>query len=89
VPARFGVRAALRVAAVLHAGCLVAFAALRPLAGLGPFYASALLLAGALLVVEHAIVSPTDLRRVNVSFFTLNGLVALALGAGGIVDALS
>jgi 4-hydroxybenzoate polyprenyltransferase len=88
IPARVGVPAALRIAAVLHAVCLAAFALLRPLAGLGAFYAVALVLAGALLVVEHAIVSPSDLTRVNVAFFNLNGIVALLLGAGGIADVI-
>ena len=36
---------------------------------------------------EHAIVSPTDLSRVDVAFFTLNGLVSLVLGAATVVDA--
>ena len=44
--------------------------------------------AGLLLVVEHAIVSPTDLSRVNAAFFTVNGVVAVILGVAGIVDVL-
>ena len=35
------------------------------------------------------IVSPTDLTRVNVAFFNVNGGVALLLGAAGIADALT
>ncbi len=88
IPARLGIPRALGIAALLHALCLAAFAAFRPLAGLGWFYGGAVVLAGALLAVEHAIVSPSDLRRVNVAFFNLNGIVALLLGAGGIADVL-
>ena len=88
LPARLGVRRALHVAAVLHVLCAAAFAAVAPLAGLGWLYLGAVGLAAALLIVEHAIVSPTDLSRVNAAFFTVNGVVALILGAAGIVDVL-
>ena len=29
-----------------------------------------------LLVYEHAIVSPKDMRRLNAAFFTMNGVIA-------------
>lgn len=88
LPARLGVQRALGVAALLHVLCVVAFAAVGPLAGLGWIYLGAVGLAAALLVVEHRIVSPADLSRVNAAFFTVNGFVALILGAAGILDVL-
>ena len=42
----------------------------------------------ALLVYEHTIVAPDDLSRVNLAFFTLNGLVSLVLGGVTVVDAV-
>jgi 4-hydroxybenzoate polyprenyltransferase len=33
----------------------------------------------AFLVVQHLIVSPEDLSRVNVSFFTMNGFISLVI----------
>jgi 4-hydroxybenzoate polyprenyltransferase len=36
---------------------------------------------GGLLAWEHSIVRPSDLSRVNTAFFTLNGVVSLALMA--------
>ena len=32
---------------------------------------------GILLLYEHLIVSPTDLRRLNAAFFTLNGIISM------------
>ena len=32
---------------------------------------------GALLAYEHALVSPSDLRRLNAAFFTMNGVIAM------------
>jgi hypothetical protein len=40
----------------------------------------------ALLVVEHALVRADDLSRVGVAFFTVNGVIALLVGAAGVVD---
>ena len=30
-----------------------------------------------LLAYEHSLVSPTDLRRLNAAFFTMNGIIAM------------
>jgi 4-hydroxybenzoate polyprenyltransferase len=88
LPAKFGTRTALRIAAGLHVICVLCFAAIAPLADLGGLYVAAVAAVAALLVVEHRMVSPTDLTRVNVAFFTVNGFVSLLLGTAGIVDAL-
>ena len=88
IPARLGVKRALQVAALLHVLCVLAFAAVAPLAGLGWPYLGAVCLAAVLLLAEHSIVSPADLSRVNAAFFTANGIVAVILGAAGIADVL-
>lgn len=80
LPARLGLRGALRVAAVLHAGMLAALVAAARAWGLGPLSWAAIALVGALLAVEHGLVRGGDLSRVNAAFFTVNGVVALAFG---------
>jgi 4-hydroxybenzoate polyprenyltransferase len=90
VPARLGIAGALKLSAVLHVACvglLAVVLAVNPHVGL--LYGIGVVAAAALLVYEHAIVRPDDLSRVNVAFFTLNGLVSLVLGAATIVDALT
>jgi 4-hydroxybenzoate polyprenyltransferase len=88
-PARLGIAGALRLSAALHALCL-ALLALVFVANpdVSWLYGAGLAAAGALLVYEHAIVRPDDLSRVNTAFFTLNGLVSLALGGLTVADAL-
>jgi 4-hydroxybenzoate polyprenyltransferase len=88
VPARLGAAGALRVARGLHLLCVACFALVAPLAGLGWLYAGGVAVVAVLLVVEHALVSPSDLTRVNVAFFNVNGMVALLLGLTGILDVL-
>lgn len=80
LPCRWGRGAAMRLAAWLHAGAGLGFLAVGWLAGLGPLYFGAAGLAGALLLLEHALLSPWDLSRLNHAFFTLNGLVGVILG---------
>jgi len=74
---KLGVANALRLAAALHVGFVAAAISFGVLAGLGAVYYAAIGAIAALLVYEHALVTPTDLSRVNVAFFTLNGVVSL------------
>ena len=41
------------------------------------------------MTIEHAVVKPTDLSRINLAFFTLNGIIGLLLGTLGVVDVLT
>ena len=80
VPARLGVRGALRAAAACHAAmfvALVAFGLVTP--ELGTLYFAGLAPVAALLAYQHAIVSPHDLRRVNEAFFRVNGVISFGL----------
>jgi 4-hydroxybenzoate polyprenyltransferase len=80
VPARLGVAAALRVAALCHWIMLVLLA-LLPLAAppLGTIYYLGLLLVGALLAYEHYLVRPNDLSRVQQAFFQVNGVISIGI----------
>ena len=40
----------------------------------------------ALLLYEHSLVSPSDLRRMNAAFFTLNGIISLIFFVAVAVD---
>jgi 4-hydroxybenzoate polyprenyltransferase len=81
-PARFGIPAALRTAQVCHALTVAAFVGLGALTGLGVFYWVGVTAVAALLVYEHSLVSPTDLSRLGVAFFNVNGYIAVILFAG-------
>lgn len=89
IPARRGVRGALRVAAALHVLCVGLFATVAWLADLTPLYPAAVGAAALLLLRAHLWARPDDLARVNAALLPLNGVVALLLGAAGVVDALA
>jgi 4-hydroxybenzoate polyprenyltransferase len=86
VPARFGVRFALRLAIVVHVVTVGLFGWFGLLVGFGAPFWIGLALTAAALVYEHSIVSPNDLSRVNRAFFTANGFVAIALFIFALVD---
>ena len=44
---------------------------------LGLFAWIGIALVAALLLYEHSIISPRDLRRMNAAFFTLNGVISI------------
>lgn len=86
VPARFGIRAALRVSRVLHALTVVLLLLVWNRADLSWLYLAAILVAASLLVWEHRLVAPDDLSRVDMAFFTLNGWVGVGLFLGLALD---
>ncbi len=90
IPARLGVAGALRLAAACHAlmiGALIALG-VSDSPPLGPIYFVGVTLVALLLIVEHALVRPDDLTRVNVAFFQVNIAISLGLLAVGVADLL-
>jgi 4-hydroxybenzoate polyprenyltransferase len=88
IPARFGIRGALAISALLHLLTAASLIALGVQAQLGPAYAVGVALVVVILIYEHAIVRPNDLSRLNVAFFTLNGYVSVAFFAATLLDVL-
>ena len=86
LPAELGLGPALWLARGLHVITVAALGGVGQAAGLGLLYYCGVAIVAGLLVVENALVGPRDLCRVNVAFFTINGVVGLVLGALGILD---
>jgi 4-hydroxybenzoate polyprenyltransferase len=87
VPAKIGIGPALWVARVTHLVCLLMLTQLgRSTPMLGTLYFVGVGLAGVLLVVEHLLIKANDLSKVQLAFFTVNGIISLVLGMLGIVD---
>ncbi|MGA1980869.1 MAG: UbiA-like polyprenyltransferase [Acidobacteriaceae bacterium] len=77
VPQAFGLGAAFWIARAMHVGMLAMLLWLVRLFGLGSLAYAGVGTVAALLLYEHSIVSPRDLRRMNAAFFTLNGLISV------------
>jgi 4-hydroxybenzoate polyprenyltransferase len=88
IPARFGVPAALAISALLHVGTAAALVAIGLSAGLGAIYFGGVAAVIAIFLYEHAIVRPSDLSRLDVAFFNLNGYVSLVYFAATLAQVL-
>jgi 4-hydroxybenzoate polyprenyltransferase len=87
VPSKLGIAPALWVARATHLVCVAMLVALGVSApALGPLYFTGVAAAVGLLLVEHSLVKPNDLSKVNLAFFTFNGVISVLLGTLGIID---
>ena len=88
IPARFGIRRALWLSSTFHLITVSILVGLAVLPNLGTLYLIGVGVVTLILIYEHAIVTPDDLSRVNLAFFTLNGMVSLVLSALSVADLL-
>ena len=77
VPQAFGVETAFWIARGMHVGMLLTLCWLIVLFGLGKMAVLGVALVALLLLYEHLIISPSDMRRMNAAFFTLNGVISV------------
>ncbi|MFZ5449038.1 MAG: UbiA-like polyprenyltransferase [Thermodesulfobacteriota bacterium] len=80
LPARVGSSWARRLAAICHLLAALGFFVTGRLAGLGAVYAGAVVASGFILLIQHLMLSLREPLRLPPAFFTLNGLVGIALG---------
>lgn len=78
-PACRGVAQALRFSSVLHVGTFLLLLVLYVVFDMGHVYLAILALISLLLVLEHRLVQPEQLERVNVAFFHINSVVSLLI----------
>lgn len=89
VPARMGNAGAAWVSRLLHAGAVLCLlAAWSASARLEMVFGVGVAMVGVLLIIEHVIVARRGERGLQMAFFTINGIVSLALGLLGIADLL-
>ncbi|WP_419785815.1 UbiA-like polyprenyltransferase [Pseudodesulfovibrio sp.] len=86
MPARLGIPSALAVSVLAHVVAAVLFLLAGWVAGLGSIYFEVASVMGVVLVAEHILVKPDDMSRVNVAFFTMNGVISVILFLGVVVD---
>ncbi len=81
IPARFGIPTALVISRLLHATAVLLLAVSGVIFGTGAFFALGVIVAGALLAYEQSLVSSKDLSKLNMAFFTMNGVIAVVFAA--------
>ncbi|MEL7020607.1 MAG: UbiA-like polyprenyltransferase [Bacteroidota bacterium] len=91
IPVQMGKASALRLSAVLHICCAIlvliaAYLLQQQYDNMGILHWIAALAFVALLYYQHTLVRPDDLSRVDLAFFTTNGVASVLFGALVITD---
>lgn len=86
IPAALGKANALHVSEFLHLLSALAVITAGRLGHFGWLYWIGILVFGGMLLYQHSIVKPHDLRRVNVAFMTANGIASVVFALFVIVD---
>jgi 4-hydroxybenzoate polyprenyltransferase len=81
IPVAFGAGRAVRISQLLHAITVVSLVAVGWGTGAGWLYGAGVVVAASLLLYEHSLVKPDDLRRLDAAFFTMNGVISIAFFA--------
>ncbi len=82
IPARFGRRKAFFFSALCHTVAFSAFVLVGVLAELSWWYYIGVLITLVLFVAQRIVISPDDLSRLDLSFFTFNGAISVVLFLG-------
>lgn len=86
IPASVGKKKALRISELLHllsAGCVIAAGIYGDFSWL--YWIGVVVFVG-MLIYQHSIVKPDDLRRVNLAFMTANGIASVVFAVFVIAD---
>ncbi|HZO49819.1 MAG TPA: UbiA-like polyprenyltransferase [Gaiellaceae bacterium] len=85
---RFGEAGVFAGARALHAGTVAALAVVGAGLEAGVAYWLGVLAVAGLLLYEHLLVRPGDLRRLDAAFFTVNGVISVVFFVFVLVDSL-
>ena len=88
IPVRLGVTKALRVSELLHLFAVSCLLMAGYIGVFGFFYWVEVAVFSTLLIYQHTLVKPGDLSKVNLAFFTTNGIASVVFAVFVIFDLL-
>ncbi len=86
IPSRFGIARALWFSRVMHGLTVVGLASIGVWFDLSWSYYTGIILIATILFYEQSLVRATDLSRVNMAFFNMNGIISLTFFFATLVD---
>jgi len=89
VATRFGVRGVFLGARLLHVTTVTCLCGVGAGLSVGVAYWLGVAVVAGLLAYEHWLVRPDDLRRLDMAFFTMNGVISVAFFAFVLIDAVA
>jgi 4-hydroxybenzoate polyprenyltransferase len=88
IPQRFGIRRSLWISRVSHAVTMAALFWLSVELSLGWFYLTGVFIALCLIVYEHTLVKESDLSKLDLAFFNMNGYISVTVFLFTLLDKL-
>ncbi len=89
IPATFGKKNALRISNVAHIASAILILAAGVFGSFGMWYWTGTVIFIALLAYQHSLVKPEDLKKVNLAFFTTNGIASAVFAIFVLVELFS
>lgn len=87
LPALLGPQNAMTISSLLHVATMIFLGAMTMTFDMHPVFFFFLGVIGVLLIIEHRLVRPDNLSRINIAFFHINSLVSVCLLAGVLMEA--
>ncbi len=89
IPVALGRKKAIRVSEILHALCVVMVVIAGVMGGFNIWYWIGACAFTALLIYQHLLIKPHDLSKINISFFTSNGIGSVVFASFAILSILT
>ena len=86
LPTSFGKKNALLISSFLHLISIGFMACFYWMGGFGNWFIIGLIIFSALLIYQHTLVKAHDLSKVNLAFFTLNGIASIVFAVFVLLD---
>ena len=88
IPRRFGIRRALWISRTAHAITMAALFWLSTLLSLGWYYLAGICIALCLIIYEHSLIKESDLSKLDLAFFNMNGYISVTIFVFTFLDVL-
>ncbi len=86
IPRKIGLKNSLRLSSILHFLMVIILIIFMYFTNLGIIYFGGVCFVCVMLFYEHSLIKPHDLSKVNMAFFTVNGLISILLMIVTLVD---
>lgn len=77
IPARFGIKKAFVISALLHIASVILLSSIYFTWGFGLYYFIFIAIISVLYVIEHRIVKPDDIKNIDIAFFHINSAISV------------
>lgn len=86
IPAKFGISNSLALTKILHVSSVILLILVGIRLNLGTFYFIGVAISGLLLAYENLIIKQNDLSKLNMAFFTMNGVISVIMFSFALIE---